>query len=100
CGPSLSLLVCGKAKLWYNGLHDKEKENWEALKVAFLCNHVPDAQLDEVKWKLDEDKMETDEPTTYVEASGYASDCTKKILKKRWASQGLSSVTVPKSIEG
>ncbi|MCO5575832.1 hypothetical protein L7F22_029637 [Adiantum nelumboides] len=136
------LLFCGKAKCWFDGLHDEVKIDRDALEKAF------DAELHEVKKKLDgmkqrldgdfkafewefeallqkllevaatqnndylklskfmdclhedvRDKVEVDAPTTYADAVAYARGRTKKLLKNRHASQGMSSALGSKSIE-
>ncbi|MCO5554169.1 hypothetical protein L7F22_007695 [Adiantum nelumboides] len=46
-----------------------------------------------------QDKVEVDNPTTYAEAVAYARGRTKKLLKKRQASQGMSSAFVSKPVE-
>ncbi|MCO5593848.1 hypothetical protein L7F22_047866 [Adiantum nelumboides] len=53
-------LVRGKAKRWVDGQHEEVKTDRDALEKAFRCKYVLDAQLLEVKRKLDGLKQKYD----------------------------------------
>ncbi|MCO5566645.1 hypothetical protein L7F22_020322 [Adiantum nelumboides] len=108
------LLVHGKAKRWFDGLHDEVKTNGNALEKAFLHKYVPDVQLHEVTKKLDglkqrldgsalhEDvcnKVKVDGPIMYANAVAYARVRTKKLLKKQQVIQGMSNAIMSKPVE-
>ncbi|MCO5600229.1 hypothetical protein L7F22_054339 [Adiantum nelumboides] len=87
-------LVCGKAKVWYIGLLEEVKvidaQNGDSLKTSKLMNCLhEDVQ----------DKLEINGPTMYAKAVAYARNHTKKLLKKKQASKGISSVAASKSVE-
>ncbi|MCO5607075.1 hypothetical protein L7F22_061267 [Adiantum nelumboides] len=54
------LLVCGKEKQWFDGLHDEVKTDCDTLENFFCCEYVPDAQLPQVKRKLNGLKQRLD----------------------------------------
>ncbi|MCO5607184.1 hypothetical protein L7F22_061377 [Adiantum nelumboides] len=55
-----SLLMRGKAKHWFDGLHDEVKTGWDTLEKAFREKYMPTVQLHEVKKKLDDLKQRLD----------------------------------------
>ncbi|MCO5557536.1 hypothetical protein L7F22_011102 [Adiantum nelumboides] len=100
------LLVQAKSKRWFDTLHDEEKTDCDALKKAFQYKYVLDAQHPEVKQKVDDclhkdvrDKVEVEDPTTYADVVAYARGRTKKLLKKRQASQRMANAIVSKPVE-
>ncbi|MCO5562607.1 hypothetical protein L7F22_016235 [Adiantum nelumboides] len=144
----LPLLMRGKAKQWFDGIHDEVKTDCDALDKAFQQKYMQDAQPHEVKKKLDDlkhrldgdfkafewefevlwrkllevtaakncdylklsklmecqhedvrDKVEVDGPTTYADVVAYARGHTKKLLKKRQASQRMLDAVVSKPVE-